>query len=172
MLRLPRGTGPFREIVIGGFSLADYHFIGRSIPRVDAREKVTGEAVYSSDIQLPGMLVGKCKRSPYPFARILSIDSQKARRLCGVHAVITAQDITQFPYGEYADDQLPLCDQYAHYAGDEVAAVAAVNAEAPFPFKIPVRVAAPEPPEATGSAVVRVSELRCVIASTTLVALL
>ena len=110
--------------------MADYHFIGRSIPRVDAREKVTGEAVYSSDIQLPGMLVGKCKRSPYPFARILSIDSQKARRLCGVHAVITAQDITQFPYGEYADDQLPLCDQYAHYAGDEVAAVAAVNAEA------------------------------------------
>ena len=110
--------------------MADYRFIGKSIPRVDAREKVTGEAVYSSDIHLPGMIVGKCKRSPHPFARILTIDCQKARRLRGVHAVITARDVAQFPYGEYADDQLPLCDSYAHYAGDEVAAVAAASAEA------------------------------------------
>ena len=79
--------------------MAEYSFIGKSIPRPDGLAKVTGEAVYTSDIYLPGMLVGKVKRSPYPFARILSINTDKARKLPGVAAVITARDVVQFPYG-------------------------------------------------------------------------
>lgn len=109
--------------------ITEYVFIGKSIPRVDGREKVTGEAVYSTDIQLPGMLIGKTKRSPYPFARIIAIDTGKARRLAGVKVVITAGDIAQFPYGPAANDELPLADKYARYIGDGVAAVAAVDAE-------------------------------------------
>ena len=107
--------------------MPDYSYVGKSVQRVDATEKTTGEAVYSSDIILPGMLIGKCKRSPHPFAKILSIDTSKALKLPGVRAVITARNVTQFNYGEYALDQFPLCDQYAYYVGDEVAAVAAID---------------------------------------------
>lgn len=48
--------------------MGEYSFIGKGIPRVDGLEKVTGEAIFSPDIHLPGMLIGKIKRSPYPFA--------------------------------------------------------------------------------------------------------
>ncbi len=107
----------------------EYSFIGKSVPRVDAREKVTGEAIYTTDMYLPGMLYGKILRSPHPFARILSIDTDKARKLVGVKAVITAGDITQFPYGPVIADELPLADKYARYVGDSIAAVAAVDEE-------------------------------------------
>ena len=58
--------------------MEQHSHIGKNIPRVDAPEKVTGEAIYSGDIKIPGMLIGKCMRSPYPFARIVSIDISKA----------------------------------------------------------------------------------------------
>ena len=104
-----------------------YTHVGINVPRVDALDKVNGEAVYSSDVKAPGMLIGKCKRSPYPFARIISVDTSKALRLPGVRAAITARNVKQFPFGEFFADQLPLCDQYACYIGDEVAAVAAID---------------------------------------------
>jgi CO/xanthine dehydrogenase Mo-binding subunit len=110
--------------------MEEYSYIGKSILRVDSADKVTGKAIYSSDVRLPGMLFGKIKRSPYPFARILSIDTSKAARLPGVRSVITAKNIVQFPFAEFASDQYPLCDQYAHYYGDEVAAVAAIDDDA------------------------------------------
>ena len=106
-----------------------YSFIGKGVLRVDAQEKATGEAIFSTDIQLPGMLCGKIKRSPYPFARVLAIDTEKARRLPGVRAVITARDVAQFPYGPIIADELPLADKYTRYVGDEVAAVAAIDTE-------------------------------------------
>ena len=52
----------------GGYLMGEYSFIGKGIPRVDGLEKVTGEAIFSPDIHLPRMLIGKIKRSPYPFA--------------------------------------------------------------------------------------------------------
>ncbi len=109
--------------------MAGYSFIGKDIPRVDGQAKVTGEAIFTTDIQLPGMLFGKILRSPYPFAKILSINTDKARKLSGVKAVITAQTVTQFPYGPVITDELPLADRYVRYSGDEVAAVAAVDDE-------------------------------------------
>ncbi len=104
-----------------------YTQIGKSVLRVDAQEKVTGETVYSGDINIPRMLFGKCKRSPHPFARILSVDVSRALKLPGVKAAVTAKNVRQFPFGEFFADQLPLCDQYAYYVGDEVAAVAAID---------------------------------------------
>ena len=109
--------------------MAEYSVIGKSIPRVDALGKVTGEAVYSTDLYLPGILVGKIKRSPYPFARILSININKASKLPGVKAVITAQNVVQFPFGIAIKDELPLADTYVRYAGEAVAAVAAIDAD-------------------------------------------
>jgi len=109
--------------------MAEYSVVGKSVTRVDALEKVTGEAEYCTDIKVPGMLCGKIKSSPYPFARILSIDTDKARKLRGVKAVITARDVVQFPYGYFVDDELPLADKYARYVGDAVAAVAAIDTD-------------------------------------------
>ena len=109
--------------------MAEYAVIGKSIPRVDGLEKVTGKAIYAGDIMLPGMLIGKVKRSPYPFAKILSINTDKARKLPGVEAVITAENVVQCPYGVIINDELPLADGYARYAGEAVAAVAAIDDE-------------------------------------------
>jgi CO/xanthine dehydrogenase Mo-binding subunit len=109
--------------------MADYSFIGKGITRVDGREKVTGKAIFSADLKFPGILFGKVKRSPHPFAKILSIDVNRAIGLSGVRTVITSRDIKQFPYGPIIADELPLAYEYVRYVGDEVAAVAAIDAE-------------------------------------------
>lgn len=104
-----------------------YSVIGKSVPRLDAREKVTGEAKYCADLTLPGMLYGKIKRSPLPFARILNIDKSRAEKLIGVKAVITAEDTPKIPYGTFVADRLPLATDLVHFVGDEVGAVAAID---------------------------------------------
>ena len=54
-------------------------YVGHSVPRVDGVEKVTGKAKFVGDIAVPGMLYGKILRSPYPHARIRSIDATRSR---------------------------------------------------------------------------------------------
>ncbi len=103
--------------------------VGRSVPRLDGREKVLGRTRYASDLELPGMLVGKILRSPYPHARIVSVDVSRAERLPGVHAVIHAGNVVQRPFG-YGLDNLPLKAEKVRCVGDEVAAVAAESEDA------------------------------------------
>ena len=95
--------------------------IGKSVPRRDLPEKLTGEARFTSDIVLPGMVHGKILRSPYPHARIVSIDTAKAARLPGVHGIVTPFDA---PHGRVAPD-VAILDTVVRFVGDEVAAVAA-----------------------------------------------
>ena len=95
--------------------------VGESFPRRDLPEKLTGQAKYTSDIKLPGMLYGKFLRSPHPHARIVTLDASKAMKLPGVHAVLTPFDV---PDGRIAPD-LPILDRVVRFVGDEVAAVAA-----------------------------------------------
>ena len=97
--------------------------VGVSLPRRDLPEKLTGEAKYTADIRLPGMLHGKILRSPHPHARILAVDFSAAARLPGVYAVLTPFDA---PDGRVAPD-LPILDTKARFVGDEVAAVAAAD---------------------------------------------
>ena len=59
--------------------MKEYRIIGQGVPRLDAKELVTGKAKYSRDIVLPMMLQGKILRSPYPYARILRIDTGPPR---------------------------------------------------------------------------------------------
>ena len=101
--------------------MTTFKTIGKSEPRRDLPEKLTGEAKYVADVQLPGMLFGKILRSPHPHARILSINVDAARNLPGVRAVVTPFDA---PKGQVAPD-MPILDTEARYVGDEVAAVAA-----------------------------------------------
>lgn len=103
--------------------------VGRSVPRKDAPDKVTGRARYTGDIRLPGMLVGKLFTSPVAHAKIRSIDVSAARKLPGVKAVITWEDVSGILYGVSPAryDEHILAKDKVRYVGDEIAAVAAVD---------------------------------------------
>jgi carbon-monoxide dehydrogenase large subunit len=98
--------------------------VGRRVPRVDAVEKVTGTAVYGSDVSLPGMLHGAVLRSPYPHARIVAIDVSAARRAPGVQVVVTGADFPHL-FGSAVKDQPFLAIDRVRYVGEPVVAVAA-----------------------------------------------
>jgi carbon-monoxide dehydrogenase large subunit len=99
--------------------------IGTRVPRVEGVEKVTGGALYSANVLVPGTIWGKCLRSPFAYARIKSIDVSKARALPGVLAVITARDIQNNLVGRRLKDQRILADDVVRFVGERVAAVAA-----------------------------------------------
>ena len=69
--------------------------VGLSIPRADGADKVTGHVQYVADIKPRGMLEAKLLRSPHAHAKIIRIDTSKAKALPGVRAVLTAADIPQ-----------------------------------------------------------------------------
>jgi 4-hydroxybenzoyl-CoA reductase alpha subunit len=115
--------------------MRQFSVIGKSAPRIDSQIQVTGEAKFSADIILPGMLQGKILHSPYPHAKILNIDTSKAERLIGVYAVATGKDISNIPYGilrvepapPFTRDRFALCKDKVRFVGDCVAAVAAID---------------------------------------------
>jgi xanthine dehydrogenase molybdenum-binding subunit len=118
--------------------MKNYNVVGQSVRRLDAAEKATGTAVFSSDFTLPGMLYGKVLRSPYAHARIVSIDTTEAEKLPGVKAVVTYKNTPREIFNTSATMTFtvpalkPVLDQYifdsvVRYVGDEVAAVAAVS---------------------------------------------
>ncbi len=105
--------------------------IGTRMPRVDSEPKVRGEVQFTADIKLPRMLHAKVLRSPYPHARIKSIDTTAAAALPGVKAIMTGQDTAGVKWGvfRYTRDQQLLPVDRVRYVGEEVAAVAAVSPE-------------------------------------------
>ena len=116
-----------------GFNMKneDYAVIGRSVPKIDARVKVTGQALYAGDLKFPNMLFGKILTSPHAHARILRIDTSEAERLPGVKAVITHKDVPAKKYGVSPAryDENIFCIDKVRFVGDEVAAVAAIDEE-------------------------------------------
>ena len=74
----------------------EFKVIGKKVERVDAFERLTGEAKYASDIYLPGMLYVKILRSPHPHAKVVKIDTSKAQALPGVKAILTPADVPDF----------------------------------------------------------------------------
>lgn len=95
--------------------------------RGDANDKITGGAVYTVDITLPGMLHARVLRSPHAHARLVSINADAARAVPGVHAVLTRDDLegTNPTYGYFIKDMPIVALDKVRYAGDPVAAVAA-----------------------------------------------
>lgn len=116
------GSDGLGEQVVGQKQL-DY--IGHSIGRVDAGQKVTGRAIFTADQELPGMFFGKILRSPHPHARIRSINVNPALRVKGVKAVITALDLPEIRFGSGVFDKTLLAHGVARHMGEPVAAVAA-----------------------------------------------
>jgi 4-hydroxybenzoyl-CoA reductase subunit alpha len=111
-----------------------YRLIGGRIPYVEGPLKVTGRAEYTDDLRRPGMLVARLLRSPWPHARLNSVDVRRARALPGVFAVLTG-DRYPTPFGvlPITHDETAIAVGKARYNGDIIAAVAAqdeVTAEA------------------------------------------
>lgn len=102
-----------------------YDVIGTSPARVDAVDKVTGSAKYTSDFKPVNLTYGKLVTSPYAYARILSIDTSEAEKLPGVVGIITGKDVPDIRLGGYFMDRHILCKEYVRYVGDFVACVAA-----------------------------------------------
>lgn len=101
--------------------------VGRSVPRLDAGEKVTGAARYVSDVRLPGMAHARLWRSPVPHARIVSVETARAAAAPGVLAVCAAADLPgrTLYFGPAFKDQPMLAHEVIRYAGEPVVAVVA-----------------------------------------------
>jgi 4-hydroxybenzoyl-CoA reductase alpha subunit len=103
-----------------------YRLLGHAIPYVEGPLKVTGRAEYTDDIQRPGMLVGRLLRSPWPHARLKSLDVSAAQALPGVYAVLTGERYpTPFGVLPITHDETAIAVGKARYIGDIIAAVAA-----------------------------------------------
>jgi len=112
--------------------------VGRSLQRIDALGKVTGETLYPGDIYLPGMLSMKILFAGRPHAIVRRLDTERAKRMPGVVAVFTASDVPVNEYGLIMPDQPVLCGPgsakpYAdrvRFVGDQLAVVVAEDEEA------------------------------------------
>ena len=95
--------------------------VGQNVERVDAKAKATGEAKFTVDLMLPGMVYAKYLRCPHAHARILSIDTSEAEKLPGIAAVVTHLDIV----GKKLHND--VYDECVRYLGEAVAGIAAVD---------------------------------------------
>lgn len=110
--------------------VSSYSVVGRSVTRGEGPDKVSGNATYAADVLLPGMLIGKALRSPFPHARIVNIDTSRALNVPGVHTVITGQDLPDRRVGRLLRDIPVLARGRALFVGEKVAAVAAEDSDA------------------------------------------
>ncbi len=114
-------------------SQVDFQVIGKPVIRPDAREKVTGEAIYTDDLTFDGMLYAAVKRAGVPHAFVRGINVEAARAMPGVAAVLTADDIPgEHNHGLVIFDWPVLVGlgERVRYVGDAIAIVAAETQEA------------------------------------------
>ena len=114
-----------------------FRWVGTRPVRPDGVPKVTGRAMYGSDMSMPGMLVGRILRSPHAHARIRSIDIAKAAALPGVKAVVTSADFPEQPFAYVGPERVAqnfwhmtrniMAREKVLYEGHAVAAVAAAS---------------------------------------------
>ncbi|MBW2610312.1 MAG: molybdopterin-dependent oxidoreductase [Deltaproteobacteria bacterium] len=111
--------------------MEEYSVIGKRLPLKDAADKVTGRATFARDFKLPGMLYAKLLRSPYPHAKVLNVDTSEAEKLPGVKAVLCKNNSPRTKVPIVFNEDIPrdrvLFGEKVRYAGEELAAVAAVS---------------------------------------------
>jgi CO/xanthine dehydrogenase Mo-binding subunit len=107
----------------------NYKYVGKvNVPRKDAKDIVTGKATFLDDFTLPNMLIGRSLRSPYAHARIRKINTEKAKKVNGVAAILTYKDVD--PNWKMGWPPMkPILGEEVMYVGDPVALVAATTAE-------------------------------------------
>ncbi len=101
--------------------------VGHPTHRIDAEQRVTGTATYTGDIHLPGMLYARVLRSPHPHARIKRVDTSAAEALPGVKVILTRDNCDVIWASGDSRNKRYLFNNPARFAGDAVAAVAAVD---------------------------------------------
>jgi CO/xanthine dehydrogenase Mo-binding subunit len=101
--------------------------VGKSAPRIEGVQKVSGQARYTADHLFPGTIWAKTLRSPYPHARIVHVDTSRATAQPGVMAVLTASDIPNVLTGRRLRDMPMLAGDRVRFIGEKIAAVAAEN---------------------------------------------
>jgi len=101
--------------------------VGAATPRIDGVEKVTGAAKFTGDLTFADLLEAKVLRSPFPHARILSIDTRRAAALPGVVAILTRDDLQDIDpyYGNCLRDRAVVATDKVRFVGEPVAVVAA-----------------------------------------------
>ncbi|HEY3277402.1 MAG TPA: xanthine dehydrogenase family protein molybdopterin-binding subunit [Syntrophorhabdaceae bacterium] len=107
-----------------------YRYIGKTAPRRDATDIVTGGTKFLNDIKqirFPDMLYGKVLRSPHPHALIKKVDKARALKLKGVKAVLTWEDVPDWKAG--TPRIVRILDRKVRYVGDAVALIAATSEE-------------------------------------------
>ena len=100
--------------------------VGKALPRVDGYDRVSGSAIYASDVTMPEMLYGAILRCPHPHATVKSVETKEAEKMPGVRAVISGSSPEAdllWPYSK--DMKMKLFDLHCRYEGEVVAAVAA-----------------------------------------------
>ncbi len=107
---------------------ADLSYVGKKAGRPDMVEKLTGEAMFVSDMEFPGMLHAQLKKSPFARARIKHIDTTKAASMPGVRAVVIGDEL-DYHIGLYIVDKYILAKGEVRHYGEAVAAVAAETLE-------------------------------------------
>ncbi len=114
----------------------DLKIVNKTVPKVDAEKLVLGRPVFTDDFERPGMLIGKILTSPHAHARIKRINTDKARALPGVHAVLTHEDVPKIrctKAGQSWPEPSPydhlILDSKVRHVGDRVALVAAETAQ-------------------------------------------
>ena len=120
----PYATGLSRDVM----KKKKLSVIGKPLRKIDAMAKCAGETIFADDLNLPRTIYAKLLRSPHPHARVLSVNTARALELDGVFAVITGQDLPEkFGIMPSTQDEEALAIDKVRYAGDPVAAVAAVT---------------------------------------------
>ena len=114
-----------------------FEIVGKSFPRHESIAKVTGQAKYTDDFQIPGMVHGRILRSPYAHARVLQIDKSEAEKMPGVLGLLLPQDVANRPFNCSGNPPSPMLikdekvlTDHPLYAGDRITAVAALTEEA------------------------------------------
>src|SRR5258705_12499304 len=106
-----------------------HRIVGQPVGKLEGLGKVSGQARYSGDVAVPGLVWGKALRSPLPHARIVRIDTARAKALPGVLAVLTAQDLPNTLVGRRMFDMPMLARDRVRFLGEKVAVVAAADPE-------------------------------------------
>ena len=106
-----------------------FRTIGKALPRIEGEGKVTGQTKYAADLRFEDLLWAKVLRASVPHARIVKVDTSKAKALKGVRAVLTGADVKDIFVGTRVKDQPVLAYDKVRMSGDAVAAVAADSEE-------------------------------------------
>ncbi len=124
--RIQRGSSKVKkQVARAQHNKTPRKFIGTPTQRLEGPEKVSGRAIYATDVSLSGMLWCKVLRSPISYGGIKNIDASRALALPGVRAIVTGQDVKGLLIGRKIYDMPILADGLVRFIGEKVAAVAA-----------------------------------------------